>query len=193
MLGLGNPGARYERTLHNAGYLAVERLRSSAPVPPRWAAREHRAECAVTIGPERILLARATTFMNRSGLAASLLLAGTGLTPDRLLVVADDAALPFGRIRIRAGGSAGGHKGLLSIAEALGTGDFPRIRLGIGAPPEGWNLADYVLEPCEGEDWAALQGLASQGAEAVADICAQGLSRAMNRWNPAPQEPGAAE
>ncbi len=184
IFGLGNPGPRYALTLHNAGYLVLDRLRAAAGTGWREAASAE--QCLAIVGGERVLLARPTTFMNRSGLAASRLLGEHGLEPSALLVVTDDAALPLGRIRIRSGGSPGGHRGLLSISELIGSEEFPRVRLGIGAPPPGEDLAEYVLRPLDGAVLEAFASLVEQGAEAVSAVCRDGLVAAMNRYNPAP-------
>lgn len=143
------------------------------------------------IGSEEILLVRPTTFMNRSGAAAEAVLAERGLEPSELLVVADDAALPAGRLRIRAAGSAGGHRGLLSIRDRIGSEAFPRLRIGVGAPEQGEDLAEYVLAPLEGDAWEEFVVVIERAVEAVRMICLEGVGKAMNRYNPAP--PGIEE
>jgi PTH1 family peptidyl-tRNA hydrolase len=185
VLGLGNPGPRYARTRHNAGFLVVDRLRSEAGV--RWSDRDLRQEALVRIGGEEFVLARPLTFMNKSGAAAALLLAEHGVGPREMLVVSDDVALPEGKLRIRSGGGPGGHKGLLSIREEIGAEEFPRLRIGVGAP-EGVDLAEYVLDPLDGEEWERLETAVAEAAEAVRVICLSGLTKAMNRFHRPPEE-----
>ena len=183
VLGLGNPGPRYERTRHNAGFLLVDLLRVSAGAS--WTNRGNRQEAILRDPAGPLLVTRPLTFMNLSGDAAGQILAERALAPSEMLVVADDAAIPAGRLRIRTGGSAGGHRGLLSLCERFGTDEFPRVRVGIGAPPPGVDLAEFVLEPLEGDDWAEFERTIERAAEAARVVIAQGMSAAMNRFNPA--------
>lgn len=188
VLGLGNPGPRYERTRHNAGFLVLDSLRRGP-----WSRCGNRQESRLARpagGPASdLILARPLTFMNLSGEAAADLLAVHELLPSELLAVADDAALPFGRLRIRAGGSAGGHRGLLSICEQIGTDQFPRLRIGIGPPPPGTDMIHYVLEPLEGEAWASFERTLARAAEAVRVLWLEGLVTAMNRFHVPETEP----
>lgn len=188
IVGLGNPGSRYERTRHNAGFLVVERLRSEAGAV--WETRPDREECLVRLGGAERLLVRPLTFMNRSGLPVSAVLAETGFEPDDLLVVVDDTALPAGRLRFRRRGGPGGHNGLISICESLGSEEFIRLRVGVGPAPPEVDLAVFVLEPLDGEAWSQLEGGVDRAAEAVGCICREGLAAAMNRYNPAPVTEG---
>src|SRR5574342_423275 len=144
VVGLGNPGERYRRTRHNVGFMVVDALAA------RWGAGRGKVEEeAWTAEAERraepLLLVKPLTFMNRSGVAVERALAAAGAGPDALVAVLDDAALPLGQIRVRPRGSHGGHNGLRSVLEMLGTDEFARVRVGIrkGEPPE--DLADYVL------------------------------------------------
>ena len=182
VLGLGNPGPRYERTRHNAGFLLVDLLRSTAG--GSWTNRGNRQEAVVRDPAGPLLVMRPLTFMNLSGEAAEQMLAARALAPSEMLVVADDAAIPAGRLRIRTGGSAGGHRGLLSLCERLGTEDFPRLRVGIGAPPPGVDLAEFVLEPLEAGVWTEFEQTIERATEAARLVLAQGLAAAMNRFNP---------
>ena len=191
VLGLGNPGPRYERTRHNAGFLVAEGLRAAGQ-GRGWSVLGERQETRLRIGAYDLVAARPLTYMNRSGVAARDLLAAYALLPAEMLVVADDVALSFGTLRIRPRGGAGGHRGLLSIAEEIGTLDFPRLRLGVGAPPDDGDLAEFVLRGVEGEEWDAYQREIVQGVEAVRTICSEGLERAMNRFNPAVPPAGPA-
>jgi PTH1 family peptidyl-tRNA hydrolase len=189
ILGLGNPGPRYERTRHNAGFLLLERLRPDG----RWSSRGSYQEAEARLGERAVILARPLTFMNLSGEAAEALIARHALTPTELLVVADDVALPLGRLRIRAGGGPGGHRGLLSIVERIGTDQFPRLRAGIGPLPPETDLAEFVLRPVDGEEWSALDRMVDRAADAARVICRQGIAAAMNLFNPGFDPEGRAE
>ncbi len=190
VLGLGNPGEEYDRTRHNFGFFVVDAI-----------AREERCRFArgpgpvrvacFPAGPERVLLAKPTTYMNRSGEAARALRAAFPRVPlDRWLVVADDLDLPFGRIRLRAGGGAGGHNGLKSLLEALATNEFPRLRLGIGRPNGALreDVVDWVLEPFSPDEAPLVPEIVRRGGAAVRDFATLGVVEAMNRTNaPSPQ------
>jgi PTH1 family peptidyl-tRNA hydrolase len=186
VLGLGNPGARYARTRHNVGFRVLELLAGRADACFSRAG-DLGALCwtaeAVVAGAE-VLLAKPRTFMNRSGRAGAALLERYGALPEDLLVVHDDADLPIGRIRIRGGGSAGGHNGLRSLIAALRTTDFPRVRLGVrGAAREDVDLVEYVLEAFEDGERVAADAMVAAGADAVAAVIEGGLLTAMNRFN----------
>ena len=144
VVGLGNPGSKYANTRHNAGFWCIDRL-----VKEHSVTLERRNRQALIgdcdIEGQRVILAKPRTFVNRSGGAVSYLLARYRVTPKELLIVYDEIALPTGKIRLRIKGSAGGHNGIKSIIEALGTQDFPRLRIGVGGTPEGGNQIEHVL------------------------------------------------
>jgi peptidyl-tRNA hydrolase, PTH1 family len=192
IVGLGNPGPRYERTRHNAGFLVVERIVAAAG--GRWSLAGEggavRQEAIVRLGSAEFLVARPLTFMNRSGEPVWDLLQQQNAKPESMLVVLDDAALPPGRLRLRMGGGAGGHNGLRSIRDATGTNDYPRLRIGIGAPAPGCDLADFVLEPLEGDAWADLAAAVAVAADAVVVTAVRGLTVAMDLFNPDPAPAG---
>lgn len=179
IVGLGNPGARYERTRHNVGFLVLENLRGSAA----WRKRPQREEAEVSLGGRPIRLMRPLTYMNRSGEAIARMMDEMEAAPPEVLVVTDDVYLPWGKIRIRRSGGAGGHRGLESIVEELESSAFPRLRVGVDAPPEGVPLEEFVLAPLEENDWMELQAIAARAAEAARLICGEGLAEAMNRFN----------
>ncbi len=185
VVGLGNPGERYARTRHNAGFLVLDQLRAEGD--PSWRRCHDREETSVTLGGGDLLLVRPITFMNRSGKAVATVLAERGLSPAEMLVVVDDTSLPEGRVRIRESGGPGGHNGLRSITELIGTEDFPRVRLGVGAAPPEVDLADYVLATLDAAEWEALRATVEVAVEAVRLACAEGVRAAMNRFNPAPR------
>jgi PTH1 family peptidyl-tRNA hydrolase len=192
IVGLGNPGSRYERTRHNAGFLVVERILAAGG--GRWSRAGEggvaREEAAIRLGSRELLLARPLMYMNRSGEPVWDLLQVHGLAPASMLVVVDDAALPPGRLRLRVGGGSGGHNGLRSIQDVTGTNDYPRLRIGIGTPAPGIDLADFVLEQLSGEAWTGLMAVVAAAAEAVEVTVLRGLTAAMDVFNRDPA-PGA--
>jgi peptidyl-tRNA hydrolase, PTH1 family len=182
VVGLGNPGERYRRTRHNAGFMVVDALAARARAG-HW---RHEADAEVTearVGGEDVLLVKPLTFMNRSGLAVAPLAASRGAAAADVLVVVDDTALELGQLRVRERGSHGGHNGLRSLVEALGTEEFPRVRVGIrrGELPE--DLADYVLSEFPEEDEREIQGMVGLAADAVECLLREGAAPAMNRFN----------
>ncbi|MBI2956371.1 MAG: aminoacyl-tRNA hydrolase [Acidobacteria bacterium] len=196
IVGLGNPGREYAETPHNLGFRVVERLAEQARLRRQY----ERAQARLWRGrldQTEVLLAEPLTYMNLSGPAVAALLRGEDLTPADLIVVLDDVALPFGQLRIRERGSAGGHRGLESIVAALGTEEFVRLRLGI-QPPEApvGDLSDYVLAPMTPEEQEQAAGMVAEAAEAVRLILREGPRRAMERFNRraalAPPQPGQA-
>jgi peptidyl-tRNA hydrolase, PTH1 family len=182
VVGLGNPGSRYAPTRHNVGFAVAERLAD------RWRAGPWREECRSRVAEGRfagllVLLAEPQTYMNRSGEALRALVERAALPPERVLVIHDDLDLPFRRLRIRTGGGAGGHKGIRSILEELGSEAFLRLKIGIGRPEEPGEGADYVLSPFSGEERDVLPDLLERAAEAVESVIVEGPSRAMNRYH----------
>jgi PTH1 family peptidyl-tRNA hydrolase len=185
IVGLGNPGKRYERTRHNLGFLIVDYVAKQNEVAVK------RKLCSALVGEssdhgEKFLFVKPQTYMNRSGEPVKELLRRFHATADDVVVVYDDLDLPFGRIRIRPKGSAGGHRGVLSVMEELAGASFYRVRVGIGRPPQGVDPVDYVLQPFEAEETAALGGVISRAAEAVMSLLREGSQPAMERFNRAP-------
>jgi peptidyl-tRNA hydrolase, PTH1 family len=186
VVGLGNPGERYRRTRHNVGFMVVDALASRGS---RDAGREE-PECWVTparLGGEDVLLAKPLTFMNRSGVAVEALLRETGGTLQDLVVVVDDVALDLGWLRVRERGSHGGHNGLRSLIDVLGSEEFARVRVGIGKGETGPDLADYVLAPFPPEDVLVVQETVGRAADAVESWVQDGPAAAMNRFNGSPK------
>jgi PTH1 family peptidyl-tRNA hydrolase len=181
IVGLGNPGERYAGTRHNIGWLVLDRLADRAG----WGGRgKQRDASRVTQGRYAdldIVLAKPLTYMNESGIAVRKLLARERAPLDEVLVVADDFALPFGRLRFREGGGAGGHNGLRSIITELETDRFSRLRIGIGEPDR--NAVDHVLSRFEPSEQARLDTLLDAAADAVEAWAREGTSRAANRFN----------
>jgi peptidyl-tRNA hydrolase, PTH1 family len=174
--GLGNPGARYARTRHNIGWLALDAL-ATEPF------REEKRFDGEVARCDGAWLIKPTTFMNLSGVAVRALADFYKVPHDRVLVVLDDAALPFGRLRIRPSGSAGSHNGLESIVVHFVTQEVPRLRIGIGAPPPPMALHDYVLAPFGPDEEGALKAVLDRSAEAIRVILKNGLAAAMNEFN----------
>ena len=183
VVGLGNPGQRYARTPHNAGFAVVDQLASAGG--SGWRSDPCLARVAtVGLSGTSLLLAKPQTYVNLSGRAVSLLLSEYRLSLDDLVVICDDLALPMGRLRIRARGGDGGHNGLKSIIEALATREFTRVRLGVAPEEDIPDAAEFVLAPVPSHCAAAFRQVVLKGAEAVESICQSGVDHAMNRFNP---------
>jgi PTH1 family peptidyl-tRNA hydrolase len=181
---LGNPGARYARTRHNFGWLALERLAS------RWRQRMVQApgpweQALAEVAGATVLLIAPLTYMNRSGAAAAAVLERWNLPPEALLALYDDLDIPFGGLRLRKQGGAAGHRGMLSVIEALGTERFPRLRLGVGGIPFVGEAADFVLEEFRREEWPTAETVCERAADALEVVAARGLETAMNQFNAA--------
>lgn len=184
IVGLGNPGKDYERTRHNAGYLAVDRLigRHAPGSIPR--ARFNAAVVEARIDAEPCLFMKPTTYMNRSGAAVAEAVGFYKLLPaSDLFVIVDDVALPCGAVRVRPGGGAGGHNGLSDLLRALGTQAWPRCRIGVDATPAFMNQADYVLGRFSDEQWPLVDPAISRAAEAAEVFVRRGIDAAMNQFN----------
>ena len=184
-MGLGNPGGRYAQSRHNAGFMVVDALAARAGASfrggsgPYWGAE-------VRFAGTPVLLAKPKTYMNRSGIAARALLAQHELQPLQLLIVVDDVYLPFGRLRLRPGGSSGGHNGLASIEAELQTREVPRLRLGVGAPAGAEELSDHVLADFEADELEALPELLERAVAAVELVVELGVEAARPRVNAPP-------
>lgn len=180
ILGLGNVGSEYEKSRHNFGFLAVERF-SQKYGDDRWKSKWNYYYSVI---PERrIVCAMPKTMMNLSGIAAMQALEKFGLTPDRMIVIYDDIDIPFGNIRIRAKGSYGGHKGILSICSVLDTEDFPRIRLGIGGTEDKDDTVSFVLGTFTNEEQQSLYEILNKACDAALLIAEGRLQWAMNKYN----------
>ena len=180
--GLGNPDLKYAATRHNVGFEAAVRVRETEGFPS-----EHGNFQAMIslgrIGSEPVALIRPMTYMNLSGRAVRQVADFYKIPPENIIIIYDDVSLPFGTLRIRKGGSAGGHNGMKSIIAELGTQDFPRVRIGVGEKPAGWDLADYVLSHFTREEIEEIQKTIDLAADAAVSIVASGIDRAMNTYN----------
>ncbi len=181
-VGLGNPGPEYAATRHNVGFMVVDRLAGSLGVG--WERVGGPAlEAAALVSGVALRLLKPLTYMNLSGRAVAAALRRHNLGPGSLCVVHDDLDLPCGALRLRPGGGAGGHRGVMSIIEELGSADFARVRVGIGRPAGGQDAVDYVLSPFPAAEWALVGPVVDRAAEAVLAIARDGLAAAMNRFN----------
>lgn len=180
---LGNPGDQYENTRHNVGFMVADEVADRANVPIQKLKYKALTN-TVTLGGQKVLVMKPVTYMNLSGEAVRQAVDFYKVPADHVLVVSDDTALAVGRLRIRKGGSAGGHNGLKNIIQHLGTDQFPRVRLGVGEKPHpDYDLADWVLGKFQGEDKKQIDGAVKKAADAIECIFAQGLDRGMNKYN----------
>ena len=182
MVGLGNPGARYSRTRHNAGFMVIDELAARTRAAGRVDRDAWLAE--TKLAGQEALLVKPQSFMNLSGEPVVRLLAEASASPADLVVVVDDVALPLGRLRVRPEGSDGGHNGLLSLITSLGTDAFVRVRIGVGIdPPPDMELRDFVLADFLPEEVERLREVIGLAADAVACLVQEGPAEAMNRFN----------
>ena len=183
VVGLGNPGREYEKTRHNVGFRAAELLAKEADVKlDRAKFRGLTRSC--TLAGQQVLLLKPETFMNNSGEAVQLAAMFYKIPIDHILVLSDDISLPVGRIRVRGEGSAGGHNGLKSIISHLGSQDFPRIRIGVGAKPHpDYDLADWVLSGFSPEEEKALAPALDHAAAAALELIKNGVQSAASHFN----------
>jgi len=184
MVGLGNPGTEYARTRHNLGFMLVDKLAADAAVNIR------RSECQSLVGSglienRRVKLAKPQTFMNLSGDAVSCLISKPELDAAALIVISDDLALPFGAIRLRQRGSAGGHNGLKSIIGALGTNEFIRLRIGIQPDHPLSDAKSFVLNEFTKAEKESLAEILERAAEAMRSVLRDGVAKAMSLYNEA--------
>lgn len=184
IVGLGNPGPRYETTRHNVGQLALDVLAD------RLGAKfsSHRtnsrvAEAFLAPGGPKVILAKSNGFMNTSGGPVSALMRYFGVTPERLVVIHDELDIPFDTLKLKRGGGHGGHNGLRDIAKALDTPEFLRVRIGIGRPPGQQNAADYVLQPFRSPEVQALEVLLEDAADATELLVNEGLVSAQQKFH----------
>ena len=183
VVGLGNPGVQYENTRHNVGFMVADELgeRGSFPIQRL---KFHALTNTAVIGGQGVLVMKPTTYMNLSGEAVGEAARFYKLPADHVLVISDDVDLPVGKLRIRKGGSAGGHNGLKSIIQHLGTDQFPRLKVGVGGKPHpDYDMADWVLGKLQGEDKKVMDAAVQRAADAVECLLKDGPDKAMNRFN----------
>ncbi len=180
--GLGNPTKKYEGTRHNTGFCVIDRIAKDYHISVET--KKYQALCGRgLIGGQSVLLLKPQTYMNLSGESVRAAADFYRIPPEEILVIFDDVSLDVGQLRIRKKGSAGGHNGIKSIIAHLGSQDFPRIKVGVGEKPEGWDLVDYVLGRFDSGDRAKMDEAYAQASAAVGVILTEGLDAAMNRFN----------
>ena len=181
IVGLGNPGEQYARNRHNVGFMVLDAIARESG--DNWSARRLSRICGIEIGGFPVLLAEPLTYMNHSGKAVYDLLSAFQRGPQDLLVIADDLNLPFGRIRIRERGSAGGHHGLESILGVLNTDEIMRVRIGIGEEQMPEDKADFVLSDFPQQKHAELTDMILKAGNAIKSILSDGVSKTMAIFN----------
>lgn len=184
MVGLGNPGDKYAATRHNIGHMVVNEL--AARLSERWSV--HKAGAAVAEsrlnpGGPKLILAKPATYMNLTGKPVSALLRFFSLNLDQLIVIHDEIDIGYDTIRIKRGGGEGGHNGLKSISQSLGTRDYLRVRAGVGRPLGRMEVADYVLRPFSKDEQSTLALHIDRGADAVEKLVTEGLTSAQNQFH----------
>lgn len=182
VIGLGNPGSRYDNTKHNVGFETVDLLADKYNI--KISKLKHKALYGDGfIENKKVVLAKPQTFMNLSGESVREMIEWYKIPSQNIIIVYDDIDLQLGKIRVRPKGSSGTHNGMRSVLYHIQTEDFPRVRIGIGRPPQGWELADYVLSKFGGEERKIINESITQAAEAVTAILKSGPETAMNRYN----------
>jgi PTH1 family peptidyl-tRNA hydrolase len=182
VVGLGNPGRRYERTRHNVGFRAIDRLRRDLEAGPEEGESAYRVSWADLAG-DRVALLKPLLYMNRSGEALARFPDSEVAGPGGHLIILDDVWLPFGALRFRQRGGSGGHLGLESVLSRLGTEEVPRLRLGVGGGEEEFDVADHVLDPFTEDEESAMEAWLVRAGEGVRMFLTEGPEAAMNRFN----------
>ena len=183
VVGLGNPGSKYEWTRHNMGFLVVDELAERLSIPVQRLKFKALTNTAV-LGGKSVLLMKPTTYMNLSGEAVGQVARFYKIPPERVLVISDDVVLPQGKLRVRHSGSAGGHNGLKNIISHLGTDQFPRIKVGVGQKPSpDSDMVNWVLGTFTGQDRKTMEEAISRAADAVTVLLQHGIDQAMSSYN----------
>ncbi len=182
IVGLGTPGSEYEATKHNAGFLVVDELARRENVD-RWQSKMSALVAEYRAYGDKVLLVKPQTYMNLSGEAVGQLARWHKIEAEDIIVIHDEMDLPLGKLRLKNRGSSGGHRGNESILQHLGKADFIRVRVGIGRPPEGWKVNNYVLSRFTAEEQEPWNELCKRAADSVQAVLADGLAKAMNKFN----------
>jgi PTH1 family peptidyl-tRNA hydrolase len=188
VVGLGNPGKKYEKNRHNVGFMVVERLARSHGLPDfkeKFSAVWTKGEIATGGGRHPVALLEPQTFMNLSGDSVQPAAAFLKVEPGRVIVVHDELDLPWRDVRLKVGGGHAGHNGLRSIIQRLGSPEFVRVRVGVGRPPPGFkgDVADFVLHDFDAMEKAELPDVVDRAVSAIENVIADGIARAMNSVN----------
>jgi PTH1 family peptidyl-tRNA hydrolase len=187
IIGLGNPGAQYSQTRHNIGFIVVDQfVRDLKTDWKLWGPGKNSDLAQSQIGSEKIIILKPLTYMNLSGQSASAVASFFKIPPDEICVLHDDLDIPFGEVRLKVGGGDGGHNGLKSLTQQLGTPKYSRIRLGIGRPPHPqMDTADFVLSPFSNSDWSTVDSMVDKSLQAVRAFTEsnQAFMKAMNTFN----------
>ena len=182
IVGLGNPGGEYSATRHNVGFLAVDELARRWNIGT-WKNKNNAQVGEYRTASDTVLLIKPQTYMNLSGTAVGELARFYKVLPQDVTVIFDDLDLPAGRLRLRTKGGSGGHRGIESLLTHMGSAEFPRIRIGIGRPPAGWEVVDYVLSRFAAEEQPLLTEVIGKAADAVEYTLKHGFTKAMNAFN----------
>jgi PTH1 family peptidyl-tRNA hydrolase len=185
IVGLGNPGPEYRQTRHNVGFMVVDALADRWGVDGQWREKFDALLIKHLVGDQQVIVAKPLTFMNLSGQAVQAIAAFYKIEPAEVLAIVDEAALPLGRLRARRDGSAGGHNGLKSLIQHLGTEAFPRLRVGVGRGSDGRELSDHVLGRFEPDERTTVSAAVLRAADASAMFITDGIERVMNAFNAA--------
>ena len=179
---LGNPGPKFQYTRHNAGFMAAEAMEGMKSVSINKS-RFKALTATCELAGEKVLLMKPQTYMNLSGEAVQQAAAYYKIPPEHIIVISDEISLPLGKIRVRKSGSAGGHNGLKNIIACLGSDAFPRIRIGVGSPPEGFDMKDWVLAVFHDQDLTDMKSAAKRACEAAECYIEKGCDKTMNIYN----------
>ena len=185
IVGLGNPGQEYRDTRHNVGFMVADALVDRRGVAGQWREKFQALLIKFVVGDEPVIVTKPLTFMNLSGQAVAALAGFYKIEPADVFIVTDDVALPLGKLRARREGGAGGHNGLKSIIQHLGTQAFPRMRVGVGRGSDGRDLSDHVLGRFEAAERDTVSAAVLRAADATEVFISEGIERVMNAFNAA--------
>jgi PTH1 family peptidyl-tRNA hydrolase len=191
IVGLGNPGPEYRDTRHNVGFMVADALAERWRVADGWREKFDALQVKTVVGEKAVIIAKPMTFMNLSGQAVAGLAGFYKIEPADVFIVTDDVALPLGRLRARREGGAGGHNGLKSIIQHLGTQAFPRVRVGVGRGDNGRDISDHVLGRFEADERDTVSAAVLRAADATEAFVSEGIERVMNAFNAAEQTDSA--
>jgi PTH1 family peptidyl-tRNA hydrolase len=191
IVGLGNPGAEYRETRHNVGFMVVDALATRWRVDDQWREKFDALQVKTTVGAEQVIVSKPLTFMNLSGRSVAATAGFYKIELADVFIVTDDVALPVGRLRARRDGGAGGHNGLKSIIQQLGTQAFPRMRVGVGRGNGDRDLSDHVLGRFDPAERDTVSAAVLRAADASEMFITDGIERVMNAFNAAEKEDGA--